>query len=193
MRGSRRSSTLTSPSGTKAKSGPALNMSGYPGWPPRAAVRQFSIADITFSWSRLTWPALALRHAGPRSRKISATKAGRDTRAALAGWPDLAELGEAACAERHSGQCRRAGADLDSTSSLWRRDDGKARKVRRTNADRPRRSACRAGLHLCPTCCCGCQLRDRPSVRVRWWSRSAVTAGADLGEYKERSTASSLG
>ena len=46
------------------------------------------------------------------------SKAGRDTRAALAGWPDLADLGEAACAERHSGQCRRAGADLDSTSSL---------------------------------------------------------------------------
>src|SRR6266436_10367871 len=62
-------------------------------WPPRAAVRQLSVADITFNWSRLTWPALALRHAGPRSRKISATsKAGRDTRAALAGWPDLAEL-----------------------------------------------------------------------------------------------------
>src|SRR5450755_4807979 len=48
-------------------------------WPPRAAVRQLSIADITFSCSRLTWPALALRHVGPWSRKISATsKAGRD-------------------------------------------------------------------------------------------------------------------
>jgi hypothetical protein len=52
-------------------------------WPPSAAVRQFSIADITFNWPRLTWPALALRHAGPWPRKISATsKAGRDTRAA---------------------------------------------------------------------------------------------------------------
>src|SRR5439155_24230092 len=63
-------------------------------WPPRAAVRQFSIADITFSCSRLTWPALALRHAGPRSRKISATsKAGRDISAsASAGRPDLLEL-----------------------------------------------------------------------------------------------------
>src|SRR6266849_7328116 len=62
-------------------------------WPPSAAVRQLSIADITFNWSRLTWPALALRHAGPWSRKTSATsKAGRDTRAALAGWPDLLEL-----------------------------------------------------------------------------------------------------
>src|SRR5260221_14327148 len=42
----------------------------------------------------LIWPALALRHAGPRSRKISATsKAGRDTRAsASAGRPDLLEL-----------------------------------------------------------------------------------------------------
>ena len=27
--------------------------------PPSAAVRQRSIADITFNWSRLTWPALA--------------------------------------------------------------------------------------------------------------------------------------
>src|SRR5450432_1747047 len=62
-------------------------------WPPRAAVRQLSIADITFSCSRLTWPALALRHAGPRSRKISATsKAGRGTRAGSAGRPDLLEL-----------------------------------------------------------------------------------------------------
>jgi hypothetical protein len=52
-------------------------------WPPSAAVRQLSIADITLSWPRLTWPALALRHAGPWRRKISATsKAGRDTSAA---------------------------------------------------------------------------------------------------------------
>src|SRR6202171_1591804 len=61
--------------------------------PPSAAVRQLSIADITFNWSRLTWRALALRHAGPWSRKISATsKAGRDTRAASAGRPNLLEL-----------------------------------------------------------------------------------------------------
>src|SRR5947207_3629680 len=63
-------------------------------WPPSAAVRQLSIADLTLSWSRLTWPALALRHAGPRSGKISATsKAGRDIGAsASAGRPDLLEL-----------------------------------------------------------------------------------------------------
>jgi hypothetical protein len=42
-------------------------------WPPSATVRQRSIADITFNWSRLTWPALAARHAAPWSRKISAT------------------------------------------------------------------------------------------------------------------------
>src|SRR5437762_13672911 len=49
-------------------------------WPPSAAVRQRSMADITFNWSRLTWPALARRHAAPWSRKISATSsAGRDT------------------------------------------------------------------------------------------------------------------
>src|SRR5712692_5834175 len=46
--------------------------------PPRAAVRQRSIALITFNWPRLTWPALARRHAGPKSRRISATsRAGR--------------------------------------------------------------------------------------------------------------------
>src|SRR5947209_6195438 len=60
--------------------------------PPRAAVRQLSIADITFNWARLTWPTLASRHAAPWPRKISATsKAGRDTRAAryLGGSPLL--------------------------------------------------------------------------------------------------------
>src|ERR1700738_1080534 len=37
------------------------------------------MADITFIWSRLTRPALALRHAAPWARKISATSsAGRD-------------------------------------------------------------------------------------------------------------------
>src|SRR5439155_22742190 len=70
--------------------------------PPRAAVRQLSIADITFSWPRLTWPALALRHAGPWTRKMSATsRAGRATRPAASGGrhhdklleraPDLAD------------------------------------------------------------------------------------------------------
>jgi hypothetical protein len=53
-------------------------------WPPRAAVRQLSIADITLSWPRLIWPALARRHAGPWPRKMSATSSdGRDTRAAV--------------------------------------------------------------------------------------------------------------
>src|SRR6267154_6049986 len=62
--------------------------------PPSAAVRQRSIADITLSWPRLTWPALACRHAGPWPRKISATsRAGRDISAsASAGRPDLLEL-----------------------------------------------------------------------------------------------------
>src|SRR5277367_33733 len=46
-------------------------------WPPSAAVRQFSIADITFNWPRLTWPALASRQAGPWSRKMSATSRAR--------------------------------------------------------------------------------------------------------------------
>jgi hypothetical protein len=44
--------------------------------PLRAAVRQLSMADMTFNWPRLTWPALARRHAGPWARKISATSSG---------------------------------------------------------------------------------------------------------------------
>src|SRR5579872_1339610 len=62
--------------------------------PPRAAVRQFSIADITLSWARLTWPALARRHACPWPRKISATsRLSRGTRTcASGGQPGLLEL-----------------------------------------------------------------------------------------------------
>src|SRR3954447_11148384 len=56
-----------------------LSFSQRATWPPSAAVRQCSIALMTFIWPRLTWPALALRHAAPWSRKISATsRAGRD-------------------------------------------------------------------------------------------------------------------
>src|SRR6516225_173406 len=52
--------------------------------PPSAAVRQRSIALITFNCSRLIWPRLASRQAGPWSRKISATsRPERATRAAL--------------------------------------------------------------------------------------------------------------
>src|SRR6185312_8173089 len=62
-------------------------------WPPRAAVRQLSMADMTFSCARLTCPALALRHAGPWRRKISATStAGRDTGRRASGG--RAHLGE---------------------------------------------------------------------------------------------------
>src|SRR5712672_3393300 len=55
-------------------------------WPPSAAVRQRSIADMTLSCPRLTWPAWDARHAGPRRRKMSATStAGRDNGGASAG------------------------------------------------------------------------------------------------------------
>ena len=54
--------------------------------PPNAAVRQRSIADMTFSWPRLTWPAWDARQASPRWRKMSATStAGRDNGGASAG------------------------------------------------------------------------------------------------------------
>src|SRR5258707_14177532 len=55
-------------------------------WPPSAAVRQRSIADMTLSWPRLTWPAWDARQAGPRWRKMSATStAGRGTGRASTG------------------------------------------------------------------------------------------------------------
>src|SRR5438046_6574093 len=55
-------------------------------WPPNAAVRQLSSADMTFSWPRLTWPAWDARQAGPQWRKMSATStAGRDNGRGLAG------------------------------------------------------------------------------------------------------------
>ena len=54
--------------------------------PPSAAVRQRSIADMTLSWPRLTWPAWDVRQAGPRWRKMSATSTvGRGNGRALAG------------------------------------------------------------------------------------------------------------
>ena len=43
--------------------------------PPRAAVRQASIAAITLSWPRLTCPAWARRHADPRPEVL---RIGRD-------------------------------------------------------------------------------------------------------------------
>src|SRR5215469_9506505 len=61
-------------------------------WPPNAAVRQRSIADMTLSWPRLTWPAWEARHAGPRWRKMSATStAGRDNGCASPGWLHLGQ------------------------------------------------------------------------------------------------------
>src|SRR5579859_144022 len=42
-------------------------------WPPSAAVRQVSMADMTLSWARLICPAWAARQAGPAARKTSAT------------------------------------------------------------------------------------------------------------------------
>src|SRR5208282_294466 len=51
-------------------------------WPPSATVRQRSIALITFNWSRLTWPRLVSRQAGPCSRRMSASsRTGRTTTA----------------------------------------------------------------------------------------------------------------
>jgi hypothetical protein len=66
-------------------------------------VRQLSIADITLSWPRLTWPALARRHVGPWPRKMSATSSdGRDTRRASGGrFGALLELARNAVERAH--------------------------------------------------------------------------------------------
>jgi hypothetical protein len=42
-------------------------------WPPRAAVRQISIAAIVFTWPRLSRPVWAARQAAPWRWKMSAT------------------------------------------------------------------------------------------------------------------------
>src|SRR5712691_3664725 len=56
-------------------------------WPPSSAVRQISTAVITRRWVRLTWPALAVRHASPWSLKISATSSfGRNMLDFLPPW-----------------------------------------------------------------------------------------------------------
>src|SRR6478736_9879457 len=61
--------------------------------PPSAEVRQVSIADITFNWARLSWPALALRHAAPWARKTSATsRRGRATRPWSGGLRSLRQV-----------------------------------------------------------------------------------------------------
>src|SRR6266436_841732 len=72
--------------------------------PPSAAVRQLAIADITFNWPRLTWPALARRHAGPWPRKMSAASSdGRDTISLTSGrrFGALLELGRNAIEWAH--------------------------------------------------------------------------------------------
>src|SRR5216683_5780641 len=87
--------------------------------PPRAAVRQLSMADMTFNWPRLTWPVLAQRQAGPWARKISATSIdGRGKRRrVLRRWPHPCdEMFERAgdLAERLEGDARieRGGIEL---------------------------------------------------------------------------------
>src|SRR5580704_13533439 len=80
--------------------------------PPRAAVRQLSIADITFSWSRLTWPALACRHAGPWPRKISATSsAGRVKTAPLFGQLAVLGLQQSEAVQRAHDRADNVGGD----------------------------------------------------------------------------------
>src|SRR3954471_10833853 len=78
-------------------------------WPPSAAVRQRSIADITFSSARLRCPAWAARYAGPAARRMSATSI--EVRNGSDG-PDLFHLEQAELVERAGHGAHRAGCDL---------------------------------------------------------------------------------
>ena len=70
-------------------------------WPPRAAERQRSMADITLSWPRLTCPALAFRQAAPWRWKMSATSSLGRRRAA--GYTPVVGLPSLSGASRSSG------------------------------------------------------------------------------------------
>lgn len=48
--------------------------------PPSASVLQASMADITLSWVRLTWPAWVYCHGGPWARLSANSSWGRVTR-----------------------------------------------------------------------------------------------------------------
>src|SRR5215213_5683138 len=78
-------------------------------WPPMAAVRQCSIADITLSWCRLRCPACDARYSGPTVRKISATSIEARTRSAGRG---LSHLEDAEPVERAGHGTHGAGRDL---------------------------------------------------------------------------------
>ena len=65
--------TMAVAAGVVRRSGVWPQSSQRSTWPPRAAERQCSMADITLSWPRLTCPALARRQAAPWRWKMSAT------------------------------------------------------------------------------------------------------------------------
>src|SRR5499425_1589765 len=62
-------------------------------WPPSAIVRQRSMADITFIWSRLTCPAFALRHAAPWSRTTPGRPGTRARAPVRVAFRDLKRVG----------------------------------------------------------------------------------------------------
>src|SRR5918998_6749695 len=78
-------------------------------WPPSAAVRHCSIADITLSWARLRCPAWDAWYAGPAARKMSATSSEAHTGSA---GRDLSHLEQAELVERAHHGAHRAGRDL---------------------------------------------------------------------------------
>ena len=75
----------------------------------------------------------------------------------------------------HPGQCASRPARSGRPCKFRGRHDGKTREVRRPDADGPRRPTGRTRLDLRSACGSRCQLRHRPSVRIRWRVRTAVT------------------
>jgi NAD(P)-dependent dehydrogenase (short-subunit alcohol dehydrogenase family) len=87
-----------------------------------------------------------------------------------------------ACVERDTCERGRARTDLDAAAGLGRRNHGKAGEIWWPDADGSCGPARRARLDLRPACRSGCQLRDRPGLRLRGWIRPAVTSWPRLAQ-----------
>lgn len=95
-----------------------------------------SIADITFSWPRLRWPTLALRHAGPWSRRYQ-RRTGHDRRG-LCGWRHPR-------AEVRDGRFGRDARGAPDLADRLEGDAGKERPWPSSTWITPDRSSVRAG------------------------------------------------
>ena len=113
---------------------------------------------MTFIWPRLTWPALARRHAAPWSRKISATSSnGRDMTAmrsaglcCLSLWLSWASY-EAATAGQAGSRCRRSGRLRRACSAPL---NARIKTVMWRRLSDLRHSAALSAIHACRSAVC---------------------------------------